>query len=117
MAVTITWKISKEFHNNETEKYIYGVEVETKGTETVASKAYESISRRRVDLDRPDTLVAYATFNKQSTLVNAAKTKMGSTVVTDIENMIKGNISEQQKPLNSEVDRYGSTAKTSVPPD
>ena len=101
MAVTITWKISKEFHNNETEKYIYGVEVETKGTETVDSKDYESISRRRVDLDRPDTLVAYATFNKQSTLVTAVKTKLGAETVTDIENKIKSEISEQQNPLFS----------------
>ena len=101
MAVTITWKIRKEFHNNETEKYIYEVELETKGTETVDSKAYESISRRRVDLDRPDTLVAYTTFNKQSTLVTAAKTKLGTETVTNIENKIKSEISEQQNPLSS----------------
>ena len=101
MAVTITWKISKEFHNNETEKYIYGVEVEAKGTETVDSKTYESIYNRRVDLDKPDTLVAYATFNKQSTLVDAAKTKFGTEEVTIIENQIKSEISKQQNPLSS----------------
>ena len=117
MAVTITWKINVEFHSDDSEKYIYAVEVQVKGTETVSSVDYESIDNFLVELDKPDTLIAYDTFNKQSTLVNAAKTKMGSTVVTDIENMIKGNISVQQKPLNSEVDRYGSTAKTSVPPD
>ena len=101
MAVTITWKISKEFHNNETEKYIYVVDVETKGTETVDSKTYESVLNGRVALDRPATLVDYATFNKQSTLVDAAKTKMGTTRVADIENKIKSDISEQQNPLFS----------------
>ena len=117
MAVTITWKINVEFHSDDSEKYIYAVEVQVKGTETVSSVDYESIEDYFVELEKPDTLIAYDTFNKQSTLVDAAKTKMGSTEVTAIENRIKNNISKQQKPSKFEVIGNGSTATTSVPPD
>ena len=52
-------------------------------------------------LEKPDTLVDYATFNKQSTLVDAVKAKLGTTEVERIENKIKEDIIIQQNPLTS----------------
>ena len=101
MAVTITWKISQEFHNNETEKWIYMVLLKAIGTETVDSKAYESTVEQCVELSMPATLIDYSTFNKQETLVNAAKAVLETSGITILENMLKDDIYKQQHPLSS----------------
>tara|TARA_R100001443_G_scaffold7012_2_gene16134 strand:+ start:2569 stop:2898 length:330 start_codon:yes stop_codon:yes gene_type:complete len=105
MAVTITWKINNEFHSNDSEKYIHFVEFQATGIETVGTGSdaitYETKFHGGTALDRPDTLIAYDTFNKQATLVTAIKTKIGATEVTNIENGIKLNIYRQQNPSSS----------------
>ena len=106
MAVTITWRIQTESHADNVEKYIDSVNYEVKGEEPTGTKdsegndeTYKALWEGSTGLDKPDTLVPYATFNKQSTLVDAVKAKIGDERVTFIENEIKRMIDEQANPL------------------
>jgi len=106
MAVTITWRIQTESHADNVEKYIDSVNWEVKAEEPTGTKdsdgndeTYKALWEGSTDLDKPDTLVPYATFNKQSTLVDAVKAKIGDERVTFIENELKRQIDIQANPL------------------
>lgn len=98
---TTTWSISKEEHDV-SEGYISMVHwncVRVDGD--YSANAYGS-----VELAKPDTLIPYATFNKQSTLVAAVKEKLGADQVKLYEDGVTLTISEQKTP----------TMASSVPP-
>ncbi len=108
MAVTITWLILQEFHSDRIEKYIESVNYQVIAEEPTGTtdkdgnaEKYQAIYEEDLFLEKPDTLVDYATFNKQSTLVDAVKAKLGTTEVERIENKIKEDIIIQQNPLTS----------------
>lgn len=102
MAVTCTWTIQKERHNNRTEKYIYEIDALCTATETVGDTTYKKEKEvPSIMLDRPDTLIAYDTFNKQATLVDAAKTKISGTDVTAIEAELTELIEVEKNPLET----------------
>lgn len=102
MAVTCTWTIQKERHNNRTEKYIYEIDALCTATETVGSTTYKKEKELpTILLEKPDTLIAYDTFNKQATLVNAAKTILTDAGVTVIENELTELIEVEKNPLET----------------
>ena len=105
MTVTFVWKITSEFHDDRVEEYINLLNWTVTGTETVGTgDDAVTYSARQIGesvLEKPESLVPYATFCKQATLVDAVKTKLGATEVTNLENIIKSQISEQQHPLST----------------
>jgi len=108
MAVTITWSILQEFHADRTERYIESVNYEVIAEEPTGTtdkdgnaEKYQAFHEDDLFLEKPDTLVDYTSFNKQSTLINAVKAKLGTTEVERIENMLKEDILIQQNPLAS----------------
>lgn len=105
MASTITWSITNESHADRTEKYIEQVNYLVKIEETIGSgdeaKTYKAQHDGIMSLAKPDTLIPYATFNKQSTLIDAVKANLGSEQVTNIENFLKESILEQTDPLDT----------------
>tara|TARA_Y100001973_G_scaffold82056_1_gene121169 strand:+ start:5414 stop:5752 length:339 start_codon:yes stop_codon:yes gene_type:complete len=108
MAVTITWSITQEFHGDRIERYIDTVSYQVLAEEPTGTtdsegneEKYQALHEDHLALDKPDTLIDYATFNKQSTLIDAVKTKLGATEVERIENMLKEDIIIQQNPLTS----------------
>jgi len=105
MAVTLTWRIAQEFHDDRTEEYINVVSWIVTATETVGtgddSQTFSATRYGQTSLEKPETLVPYATFCKQATLIEAVKAKLGTTEVTNLENIVKNDIDEQQHPLSS----------------
>jgi|8_EtaG_2_1085327.scaffolds.fasta_scaffold00190_19 hypothetical protein len=102
MAVTNTWTIQKERHNNRTEKFIYEIDALCTATETVGSDSYTKTKEvSKILLDKPDTLIAYDTFNKQATLVAAAKAKISDAGVTAIEAELAELIEIEKNPLET----------------
>ena len=105
MAGTFGWKIASEYHNDRAEEYINLVNWVLTGTETIGTgDEAETYSARQVGetfLEKPSTLVPYATFCKQATLIDAVKAKLGATEITNLENIIKADIDQQQHPLST----------------
>ena len=105
MAVTLTWRITQEFHDNRTEEYISTVNWIVTGTETVGTGddavTFSATHNGQTSLEKPDSLIPYATFCKQATLVDAVKAKLGATEITNMENIIKADIDQQQHPLST----------------
>jgi len=105
MAVTLTWRISQEFHDDRAEEYISLVSWTITGTEIVGtgddSKTFSATHNGQTSLEKPESLVPYATFCKQATLIEAVKAKLGTTEVTNLENMIKALVDDQQHPLQT----------------
>ena len=105
MAPTVTWSITNESHADRTEKYIEQVAYLVKVEETIGTgddaKTHTSHHEGLVQLAKPDTLIAYSTFNKQSTLIDAVKTILGSDQVTRIENSLKESLLDITDPLDT----------------
>ena len=102
MAVNCTWTVQKERHNNRTEKYIYEIDVLCTAAETVDSTTYKKEKEiSKIPLEKPDTLIAYDTFNKQATLVNAAKTIITDADVKAIEAELTELIEVEKNPLET----------------
>ena len=105
MAPTITWFITNESHTDRTEKYIEQVAYLIKAEETIGTgeeaKTYTAQHDGLLQLAKPDNLIPYDTFNKQSTLIDAVKTVLGSDQVTSIENRLKERILDETDPLDT----------------
>ena len=89
----LTWTAVQEEHVLES-GYIDKVHWDCSVTDgTYSARAYGAI-----ELDKPETLVPYATFNTQETLVAAIKEKLGAELVEQYQDAVKLAISEQKTP-------------------